>query len=286
MDTKISSSFWSDPDIEGLPAETKLAVLWLLTNERISLCGYAEVTAERFAFETRSPSEALARAWQALPKGFVKAGKGYLARNFIAWQFGRGRALAASNMSWPVVQALRLCPPEVVEMVLEEYPELTERYQKACEKALHEPSPSPPQGQRVRVRVREGVRAGEGAGEGEAVSRPAKPASTRPDQHPPAEAARMVAVAGVMKRRPSSVWNEPEKKALRGAGLLELDQADFDEQIALMRRFYLAPIPEAKQRTFWRRTTLPILLNNWPSELDKAIAWAREAGGAEEGRQV
>lgn len=96
----------------------------------------------------------------------------------------------------------------------------------------------------------------------------------------------MVAVAEVVKRDPDSLWSDPEKKALAAAGLLAIDQPDFDNQVAAMKRFYLAVIPEAKQRQFWKRSTLPILLNNWPSELDKARLWAAERDGGSDGVRV
>lgn len=93
----------------------------------------------------------------------------------------------------------------------------------------------------------------------------------------------MLLVGEIMRRRPATPWNDAEKKALKAAGLIDLTHEDFKDQADAMRRFYWAKIPEAKARAFWRRTTLPILLNNWPSELDKARLWLRDADGIGDG---
>lgn len=292
MDTKISCEFWSDPDIEATTAEVKLAALWLLTNLRINLCGYAEVTPERFAFETALPKEALARAYEALPKSFVRVGKGYWAKNFVRRQIGHGPALVRNNMSGPIVEALRSGPGELVEIMLTVYPELSELYGKVTKKALAEGLPSPSQGERVGVGVGARERAGvEQGGAGGTVppktrAKSAKAGSTRPADHPEPMRSRLVAVAAVMNRRPDSVWNDAEKKAFGAAGLDTLDEVDFTEQVESMRRFYRAKISPAKERTFWKRSTLPILLNNWPSELDKARAWLRDASPEGDGVTV
>lgn len=283
MHTKISSDFWSHPEIEPASSETKLAAIWLLTNERMKMCGYAEITEKRFAFETDLPPAAFKRTLEALPKTFAIAGKGYVAPNFIRWQFGTGQALAKSHMSVPIVRDLHACPRDVVLMLLSLYPELSERYEAIHKQALREGSPSPTQGQREGAGEGAGEGVGTGEGDPKGAKRPPRGSATRPDEHPEPERNRMLAVGEVMRRKAATAWNDAEKKALKAAGLLELADEDFREQVEAMRRFYRAQIPDAKARTFWRRTTLPILLNNWPSELDKARAWLRDVGGEGDG---
>lgn len=188
MDTKISSDFWAKPEMEAVGPDIRYAALWLLTNDRLSLCGHAIVSARRFAFETGLAEDVLAKAIAALPDTFTAVPGGYWARGYIRRQFGHGPALVASHMSKAVANAMRDAPPEVVELVRGEYPELSDRFEfpsgpspvgnapqndkpsgtpsEALAKPLLIPSreaPSPTQGQRVRVGV--GERAGAGAGE-------------------------------------------------------------------------------------------------------------------------
>lgn len=83
MNVIISPAFWSDPDIEEMSPELKLAALWMLTNSRTTLFGYVEVSPKRFEFETGTPYQALEDLCKAHPGGFVKCGAGVWARNFI-----------------------------------------------------------------------------------------------------------------------------------------------------------------------------------------------------------
>jgi hypothetical protein len=149
MDTKISPEFWSHRDIENASPEVKLAALWLLTHSRLTLCGYAEVTEKRFAFETGLPGEVLPRAIEALPETFVRVGKGYFVPSFIARQFGSGSPLAKSHMSAAIVKELRSHSAEIAETVLGYYPELEVAYCSLSAKALGEPLARPTQGQRA-----------------------------------------------------------------------------------------------------------------------------------------
>lgn len=285
MDTKISSTFWSDPDIEAAPAETKLAALWLLTNERIGLCGYAEVTPSRFAFETGALPEGLARALTVLAKSFPPCGKGYWARNFIGYQFGRENALARNNMRFPIVEELLGLPAEVQALVLAEYPELKEAFDKASSTALAHPSPTHVVGVRVGVGVREGTRvrarAGAGAGSPEgsmpARARRAKDAlALIPEAEPEPAKGRLLALNAIFRRQAATAWSAADVRALEASGLLKADPADFGDAVETVRAFYHAEIPREMERQFWRRTTLGILLNNWGGELDKARAWAQQ----------
>ena len=293
MDTKISSTFWSDPDIEVATAETKFAALWLLTNARIDLCGHAQVTPERFAFETKAPPEGLGRAMVALPRGFLPVGKGYWARNFIGYQFGRGQQLARSNMRFPITEALRLLSKEIQVLVLAEYPELQEAFDHACFRALPKPSPTHPVGVREGEGegVGEGVRAGEGAGDDQSASdldqsqpgstplrkkkRGARAGFVSPSDQIPALASRMLAVGGLKRRQEGTAWSPAEFEAFKAARLDTLSSDDFAGQVETLRGYYLAAIPREKD---YRRRDLATLLNNWPGEIDRAREWNRANG--------
>ena len=150
MDTKISAQFWSNRDIENVGPDIKLAALWLLTNQRVSKCGYAKVTPKFFAFETGLPAELLERTYQALPNQFLKFGDGYLMPSYIKHQFGLGGALVRSTMSTPVVRAMSLIPREATDALLRLYPELSEPFKEFHHDAHMMPMGSPPPPQEKR----------------------------------------------------------------------------------------------------------------------------------------
>lgn len=125
MNVKISPDFWTDPEMEDISPNARYAVLWLLTNPRVNLLGYAEIGRKRFVFETGLAIEALDGAFEALPRAFVRRGDAYWVRGFIRHQFGRGDALVKNNMGRAIGRELEgLGRAWVVEEVLREYPEL------------------------------------------------------------------------------------------------------------------------------------------------------------------
>ncbi len=124
MQTKIYSDFWSDPEIEPQPPEIKLAALWLLTNERVNLLGYAEVTEKRFVYDTGLPAGALAKTFKALAKPFPRFGEGYWIASYIKLQFGSGEPLARNNMFKPLARAwLGLADGALRDAILKRYPQ-------------------------------------------------------------------------------------------------------------------------------------------------------------------
>jgi hypothetical protein len=278
MDTKLPATFWSDPDFDSCDAQVLLAVLWIKTNERLDLLGFAEISPRVFKFQSRLDFEAFDRACEALGKGLVRDGNRYWLRDFVREQIGDGPSLVRNNMRKPLVRALSLVPsPSIKAEILREYPELAEGL-------TPEGAPKPQEQNREERNREEQSRTEQSqGGPGETARRTPKAGSTRPDQHPEPMRRRMVALAEVMRRRPDSVWSEAEKKALAATGLLDVPDEAFTEQVEAMALFYRAKVPAAKQTQFWRRSTLPILLNNWPSELDKARAWRRETGGEGDG---
>ncbi len=48
----INTKFWSDPYIQSLKPDEKLVYLYLLTNERTSICGIYEITENTISFDT------------------------------------------------------------------------------------------------------------------------------------------------------------------------------------------------------------------------------------------
>lgn len=134
MDTKIFSRFWSDPQIEILDSNGKLAVLWLLT-AHVTDAGYVECSRRRFEFETGSPWQALLDSVEALGDSIVATSKGFWFRNYIRLQIGVGQPLAKNNMAKSIARSLRHLPDDVHYLVLQHYPELKE--------ALGKPSPTP-----------------------------------------------------------------------------------------------------------------------------------------------
>jgi len=287
MDTKLPATFWIDPKFDKCDVSELLAVLWIKTNPGLDLLGSADASARNFEFHARMPFEHFERACQALGKGIVRDGTRYWLRDFIREQFGAGESLARNHMRKPLARAWSMCgSPSLKEEIAKEYPEV-------CLAENGSPYQAHAKGQsRTEQNISEQSRTEQSRAEGVQGESPQAPStrprsvksgSSRPADHPAPMGPRMVAVADIFRRRPESVWSEAEKKALSGAGLVELTQDDFDDQIAVMRAFYRATIPEARRFEFCRRTGLATLLNNWPGELDKARSWRRLSGGEGDG---
>jgi hypothetical protein len=141
MDTKIKSSFWSDPDIEEMDGDEKLAILWLLTSGNVDILGFTPIPSKRrFEFETGKPFEALRRAYQGLTKGIVEVDGGLWIRKFIEHQVGRGSSLKKNNMAVVIIRKFDgVSCQNLKALVLSEYPELLEVL-SAKNKALPNPS--------------------------------------------------------------------------------------------------------------------------------------------------
>lgn len=123
MDTKIKSSFWTDPAVEALDGEAKFALLYLFT-AHMTTAGWAEFTRKRFQFDTDLSIEALERACLALGKGIVIHQRGWWAKSYIRHQIGVGPKLVKNNQAQAVVKCFEHMPAEIVAEVLNEYPEL------------------------------------------------------------------------------------------------------------------------------------------------------------------
>ena len=314
MDTKISPDFWNRTI--DLTSEEKLSILWFRTNDRMRLCGYCEVSAKLFSVFTGHKITVLERALGGLSEDFLKVGKGWWGRRHIAEQFGRGKKLENNTMSTAIVRDLLTCSEELRAVVLGEYPELLEEFLSEGGTSPAKGLASPYQGQREGEREGEGegAREGEvrGVGEGaaetlalETVSGRSEPTpeegrrdalreergaakgAARPAEFLPEQAARMVALGEIKRRRPASQWSAEELRALRNSGLLTAPAEQFAEEVKLVTEFYRSEIPDKQQIQLFKRSIFSAILNNWPSELDRAAEWqrtvAQKAGSVDAG---
>lgn len=130
MDSKVPSDFWIRLDIEKQPHEIIHAALWLMTQRRLNMVGYSEMSEQRFAYESKISGEWLGRAIQALPQLFVAVGEGYWCKCFIRDQFGAAQSLVTNNIRYVLRKHMLEVPAVVVEMILMDYPELKELWDK------------------------------------------------------------------------------------------------------------------------------------------------------------
>lgn len=272
METKVYSKFWSDPEIEPQPHDVKLAALWLLTNERVNLLGYAEVTEKRFAYDTGLPPEALTKAFEALGKPFPRFGEGYWIRRYIRLQFGEGDSLARNNMFKPLVRAWQGLQDEALKReIAKVYPEFAGGIRPEGLGALFEAQEKSRE-EKSREEKSEGDR---GVGkEGRGKKRPAAESGAPADFAEPIRT-RLLELGRIFRRQPKTRWGADELAALRAAGLDTQEDAAFAEDVAAMLAFYHADIPREMAKRFWRRTGLVRVLRSWPEELDKAREWSR-----------
>jgi uncharacterized phage protein (TIGR02220 family) len=125
MSPKIHQSFWSDEEIETQDSNTKLCMLWLITNQQTNLLGICSASKKRFEFETGMRYEALQRAIQALPRSLLAVGGIILIKNFIRHQFGSGEQLNSNNIYKSIhANFTSLKSDEIRDALLIEYPEL------------------------------------------------------------------------------------------------------------------------------------------------------------------
>jgi len=257
MKTKISHEFWSDRDIENLDAHQKLAALWVLTNSRIKLFGYTEISKRRFEFETGSPWEALSSLCEALPKTFALLDGGVWVRNFIRHQFGTGFKLVKNNFCRALEEELRGCQGlPVFALVLSEYPELMPAFETLQAEGLAKGLPSPREEKSRTEQSRE-------------EKRTLDPAQTSDD-------ILLIRAKGLFTRRAPqlplrldssqiSAWKK--NKAAVGATL--------EEEWELLAQAYGQTSGDAAK---FRRKDLAQLLNNWCAEITRAATWRKDAG--------
>ncbi len=142
MNPVVQPSFWSDPEIEVASAETKLAVLWLITNSQTSIIGLCRATSKRFAFETGLQPEALAEACSQLPRMLCASSEGVWIRNYIRHQFGSGEKLTRNNCFRSISSAFEQVRDEALRSEISSaYPEFGSPSQ-----ALTKPLPTPSEG--------------------------------------------------------------------------------------------------------------------------------------------
>ena len=148
MDATIKAAFWSDPRVEELDAEGKLAALWLLTNSQRDLLGFTRATGRRFTFETGLAPSALEAPCKALPSSFQAPSEGvFFSVNFLRHQFGQGGEISLRNkVIQSAIKKAKTLPSPLQGAFLKAYPELTEEVLQETEKAAAAQAPSKPLG--------------------------------------------------------------------------------------------------------------------------------------------
>ena len=84
----LSPALWSDPFIEGLPAQEKLLYIYLFTNEHVNNVGYMQATLRKISFETAVPQEDVAVFLEKTDRlgKTVRDGDSILCVNFVRHQ--------------------------------------------------------------------------------------------------------------------------------------------------------------------------------------------------------
>lgn len=125
MSPFIHSAFWSDPEIEVVSSDAKLAVLWIITNGQTSIIGLCNATEKRFAFETGLAPSVLQDACNALPNMLLQTTDGIWVRNYIHHQFGRGEKLSRNNCYRAIGNAVsQLQDQALILAIYTHYPEM------------------------------------------------------------------------------------------------------------------------------------------------------------------
>ena len=266
MDSKVSGLFWGDSELEDAPYSIKLTALWLITNPRITLYGYTEVTEKRFMFETDLPVEALAATLEALPKSFLRASKGVWARNFIRYQFKDWERIERNHIGKAIANKLLASnDAELISLVLAEYPSL---------QALCKPLPSPihplTKGkEQSKSKSREEQGSAEGALPTQGGLAKLEPQPSRTREAGEAQFLERVSrIFGAKKNRGPSYL---EQQAL--AGMREFPT---EEELAVVEAFYR--VPQDDQGNPRRPESRESLIANWGKIVDRAETCRREKG--------
>lgn len=258
MDAKISGEFWSDPVIENLPANLKLAALWVLTSSRTTLFGYVEISKKRFAFETGLDESDLESLCHAHPKGFVWASDGdegickVWARRYVAHQIGTGDSLVRNRMSWGLIGQLSPYQGDkIFSFVLAEYPELRQRIEETSEETPE----------------------GDAMGMGRSKSRSRSRSNKEEVQEKPSgESPALLRARAIFRMRESTPLDAGQSRAWKKNRAAVEATTDADWQV--LEWFYRG---EGEAFRF-RRQDLTQLLNNWNGEIIRAKAAASAAG--------
>ncbi|XHR29883.1 MAG: hypothetical protein ACFUZC_04880 [Chthoniobacteraceae bacterium] len=298
MDAKISSEFWEDESIGELPPECKLCALWLMTNSRRKLSGYVEISERVFKFHTGLDMKDLGRTLEALPKTFVKVGKGVWIRNFIRRQFGAKGNLVRSNCAKALCNEIEgLGVLGFSQLVTKEYPELGPLLSSSFDSSKNKPLASPSGGVREeKSRVEKSRASGRGVGEtavqGEFLG-DGEPVSVDPTSIPegsqnfakknPAVENEKKDAAGAVpfpeqRARFAAIFERPAGAQWSNMEMVMLSQAQpvMEVDLKLIEWRYRQPEEEGDPH----RRKLHTLLENLPGEIDAARAQFKRLGGA------
>lgn len=259
MDAKISAEFWSDPAIENMSPEQKLAALWVMTSSRTTIFGFVEVSKKRFEFETGLSFEALEQIIEAHAKGFRRVDTGIWIRRFIAHQIGTGNQLIKNNFCKALVRELRAYEGLAVHsLVLEEYPEIKEVYHSLFPEYSCKGLSSPSSGLQSpgEEKSREEKRGEECRGE-ETIKDPLLN--------------RACDIFSVFRNDPSRPLDSTEQTAWKKNKKVVRVTSEEDWQV--LEWFYAI-----NDRETYRRGSLSALLNTWNGEITKGKDLAEKMG--------
>lgn len=152
---KFTGDFWSDDDIMNLPADQKLAYVWLKTNARCSNIGYQIVSRRKFRDETCLEVESLTNLFKTLPDHFSFDTENDKLRvlivGFLGEQWSPGQFSKQNNISLSFCKLLDELPEQFRSVLLDSYKTLASLYQvfkNGQWKSQSLPRPSPVSTQR------------------------------------------------------------------------------------------------------------------------------------------
>jgi hypothetical protein len=272
MQTKIHHEFWADEKLEDAPSEVRLAILWMLTNSRMSHIGHCRISPKRFTFETGLDAMWIERACDALAMGIVRTSEGVYFRNFLRWQFATGKKGGTWYNNKILIGSYALVmgigSPSVEEAFKEDYPEL---YDLEIRRSKQSPSPSPchphSMGEGEGEGVREGVRKQGGLGETSLLV-PAPPGVSAEDPLVEEEFERAVGAISRWYGR-EGAWSFQERR-----DLLEAYQPG---DMAIMSAYRTASGHDQQEQKNWPKK-MPNLLRAWGSNVARARVYLAEEG--------
>jgi hypothetical protein len=123
MQTKIYADFWSDPDIELTRPQVKLAALWMMTNDKVTMVGWSRASKRQFVYQTGLNESFFDDTIKELGRCFVATSKGYWIRKYCKYQWGTQESMISSRCFKAFVKALDMAEdPILVECMRTEYP--------------------------------------------------------------------------------------------------------------------------------------------------------------------
>lgn len=135
MDAKISTSHWSDPDLQPLSPEMLLTLLWVKTNPDRNDVGAYRFTPSIFTFQTKLDAHWHEKTRAALAARFAQDGHWFIYLPFIRECLQLGPVIGKNlclNKGWQALtKPFHALTKPLQGVVIEEYPELREVVHKS-----------------------------------------------------------------------------------------------------------------------------------------------------------